>query len=205
MSTHIPSLSTLAMFATVVIGGGSSCAPVEHDEVFVIDEPVERVVINVQSGDLVLVETDTEEIYVERRVRGWKGSLQLETRTEDGVLTLDASCLGPLSCRVDSRIELPPGLEVSVVLGDGHVELDGLSGVVDLSLRSGEVLGTDLRSPELALQVASGPVTLSFAEAIDRLSLAMGSGDVSLELPEGMDESSVQARIARGELLIRRR
>jgi hypothetical protein len=205
MTQSTPTLSTLAMFASVVLLGGSSCAPVSHDEVFVIDEPVERVVINVQSGELVLAERDTDEIFVERRVQGWKGSLELETRTEEGVLYLDAGCLGPLSCSVDSRIELPPGLDISVVLGDGRVVLDGLSGVVDVSVRSGEVVGTELRTPELALQVASGPVALSFAEEAERLSLAMGSGDVALELPEGMDEGAVQSQIARGELRISRR
>lgn len=204
MAQHTPTLGTLAMFAAVVLMGGSSCAPVEHDEIFVVGEPVERVVINLQSGSLVLTEADTDEILVERRVQGWKGSIELQTRAEDGVLTLDAACLGPLSCTVDSELELPPGLEVSVVLGDGRVELDGLSGVVDLSLRSGEVVGHGLRSPELAVQVADGPVALSFDEEVERLTLAMGSGDVALQLPEGMDESAIEAQIARGELLITR-
>lgn len=169
--------AAIAILATVGLG---SCSPIDRDEVFEVQDPVERVVVRVDHGDLVVLGTERDTVAVERTVQGWQGSLDMETRVDDGTLTIRAGCAGPLRCRIDSVVEIPHDVELSIVGGTGEIELVGLSGVVDISLRDGDLSARGVAPTELAASVASGDVSLEFDEMPDKLSVAVGSGDVLL-------------------------
>lgn len=129
--------------------GLASCTPVDRDEVFDIDEPVERVVVQLDHGDLTIIGADRDDVLVERSLQGWKGGFDLETRVVDDVLTLRAGCEGPMRCDVNMVIEVPAGVEVSVQSAQGDVELIDLEGVVDVVIRDGELDTRGLEKADL--------------------------------------------------------
>ena len=174
-TTLAPAL--VAIFATIGLG---SCTPIDRDEVFEVGEEVERVVIRVDHGDLVVLGTERDTVAVERTVQGWQGSLDMETRVDDGTLTIRAGCAGPLRCRIDSVVEVPHDVELSIVVGTGEIELVGLSGVVDLSLRDGDVEGRGLSTSEFAAVVAKGDLDLEFDQAPEVYNVAAASGETLL-------------------------
>ncbi|MCP4804911.1 MAG: hypothetical protein GY913_02360 [Proteobacteria bacterium] len=137
------------MAAILLTMGLASCTPVDRDEVFDVEEPIERVVIQLDHGDLTIIGSDRDDVLVERSVQGWKGSIDLETRVEDDTLTLRAGCEGPMRCDVNMVIEVPAGVEVSVQSGEGDVELVDLTGVVDVVVSDGDLDTRGLEKAEL--------------------------------------------------------
>lgn len=129
--------------------GLAACTPVDRDEVFDIDEPIDRVVVQLDHGDLVLIGADRDDVLVERSVQGWKGGIQMETRVVDGTLTLQAGCEGPMRCDVNMVVEVPAGVEVSIQSGQGDVELVDLTGIVDVVIAEGELNTRGLEDAEL--------------------------------------------------------
>ncbi|HJN75386.1 MAG TPA: DUF4097 family beta strand repeat-containing protein [Myxococcota bacterium] len=193
-ATVTPAL--IAILATVGLG---SCAPIDRDEAFEVQERIERVVIRVDHGDLVVLGTDRDTVSVERTVQGWQGSLDMETRVDDGTLTIRAGCDGPLRCRIDSVVEVPRDVELSIVVGAGEIELVGLSGVVDISLRDGDLSARGLESSELAASLAAGDVDLELETMPEHLSIAVGSGDVRVSGATG-DLDLADLSVASGDI-----
>jgi len=166
-----------ALTAIVLSVGLGSCSTIDRDEVFEVNDDVERVVLRVDHGDLLVLGSERENVAVERTVQGWQGSLDMETRVDDGTLTIRAGCAGPLRCRIDSVVEVPHDVELTIVGGTGEIELVGLSGVVDISLRDGDLDGRALTTTELAATVATGDVNLEFLQAPDHYNVAVGAGE----------------------------
>jgi hypothetical protein len=163
----------------------SSCTGVDYSEAFVVEQPVQHMVLALGTGDLELTPSSDARVHVERKISGWKGAVDLSTRVEDGVLYLSMDCQGPLGCTVDPRIRVPAGVSVEVVQDSGRIWVDGLDGAVDLTLSEGTVGGQGLSSPRVAVAVANGDVDLVLDQAPAAVQIAVGMGDVMLELPAG--------------------
>ncbi len=182
-------VTTLAMAAMTAAGLGS-CDSAETHEVFTVDDAVDEVVVLTDAGHLELVGGDT--VRIDRVSRGWKGSLSLSTRVEDGVLFLTARCKRVFGCNVNTRLTLPPDLSVTAEVGDGSITAVGLDGVLDLTVGTGFVSGEALRSPELLVLVGSGHVSLALDEAED-VHVLVASGDADVDLPAGAYDLALDA------------
>ena len=182
-------VTTLAMAAMTAVGLGS-CDSAETHEVFTVDDVVDEVVVLTDAGSLELLGGDT--VRVERLSRGWKGSLALSTRVEDGVLFLTARCKRVFGCQVDTRLTLPAGLDVTAEVGDGSITAVGLEGDLELSVGTGFVAGEELRAPELIVLVGAGHASLSLDEAED-VHVLVASGDADVELPAGAYDLALDA------------
>ncbi|MCB9759313.1 MAG: hypothetical protein H6739_05695 [Alphaproteobacteria bacterium] len=182
MSARAPRV--LLMAAAALIGLGS-CQPATHTETVRVLASPDRVVLDVDLGEVRIVGADVEDVVAERSVRGLRGALALDSRREGDALYLEARCVGLIGCRSAHTVTVPRGVDVSVKLAEGVVELEGLEGVVDISVGGGQVRGHGLAPRELALAVGEGPVDLSLTTPPEQLTVAVGAGDVSLSLPEG--------------------
>ena len=182
-------VTTLAMAALTAVGLGS-CDSAETHEVFSVADVVDEVVVLTDAGHLELVAGDT--VRIERVSRGWKGSLALSTRVEDGVLFLTARCKRVFGCQVNTRLTLPPSVPVTAEVGDGSITAVGLDGSLDLSVGTGFVAGEALRAPELLVLVGAGHTSLSL-DAADDVHVLVASGDADVELPAGAYDLALDA------------
>lgn len=103
-----------------------ACEDASVQEAFQIDEPVERVQIFVEQGDVSVWTSSASRVRVERTLQGQPGVHVLETRVERGTLTMEMACEVPVGCSVDSTLYVPAGVPVHVEVLDGSVQIDGV-------------------------------------------------------------------------------
>jgi DUF4097 and DUF4098 domain-containing protein YvlB len=149
-----------------------------------IAQPVTKVIVAADSGDVRVVATDADRLTI-RQTRHWvKSEPKPEQRLSDGVLRLDEGCDDGwplLRCETDYRIELPRGFTGSVA-----VESD-----------SGDIEGSSLAPGQVKANSDSGNVHLTFASAPASLDAWSDSGDVDVELPR--DEYALDADTDSGD------
>ncbi len=177
--------NTVATISLIVFAGMSlgSCDAIQYEERFPVSGEIEQIVIRIDRGDVELIAA--EDLWIERKVRGWKGALELGSTIRDGVLTIEARCRGIMTCRVDTRIELPPELDVRVEVGEGTVVLSELIGDVEVEIGEGELRGDALATTSLWASVAIGDISLAVSRAAGDLAVVSANGDVFLDLPAG--------------------
>lgn len=193
MSRRATRSATLpALLATVLLG---SCDPLDYWETFEIEPvaPLSRLDIDVDAGAVEVIVADVDAVQVERHVQGWRGGIALESRVDGDTLTLSARCDTVLTCKVDMRVLVPAGVDVSAAVSTGALTLDGLGGVVDASVGRGELVGRSMVAAELALAVADGSLDLRLDEAPSQLTVAVGTGDVRVRLPAGPYRADLDA------------
>lgn len=181
-----------ALLAMLLLG---SCDPLDYWESFEVSPvaPLTRLDIDVDAGAVEVVAADVDTVQVERHVQGWRGGISLESRVDGDTLTLSARCDTMLTCKVDMRVLVPAGVDVSAAVSSGALTLDGLGGVVDASVGRGELLGRSVVADELALAVADGSLDLRLDEAPAQLTVAVGTGDVRVRLPAGPYRADLDA------------
>lgn len=103
-----------------------ACEDATVQEAFQIEEPVQRVQIFVDQGDVAIWTSSSDRVRVERSLMGQPGVHVLETRVDKGTLTLEMGCEVPVGCSVDSSLYIPAGVPVDVEVLDGRVQIDGV-------------------------------------------------------------------------------
>src|SRR3954469_17265617 len=129
---------------------------------FVVSEPVQKLVVAADAGDVKVVATDADRVSV-RRTTHWVTSEPMPTKTvSGGVLRLAGDCDGWTAFRCDSsyRIEIPRGLAVDVKVDSGDVDVRGVAGAVKLSSGAGDVSGHALAGARVRAASDSGDVRL---------------------------------------------
>lgn len=162
--------------SALVLGLGAGCSGVRYTEAFTPQGEFSSIRLLVDQGNIELSAGDT--VWVERTVRAAEGTLSLSHEVVDGVLIMEARCTTPIPCPVDTVLQAPAGMPVSVELGAGELWAGGLA---DLDLQVGEgVVEVDLDG-SLRAQVAQGALRAHLAGG-SLADLAVGSGDLELRL-----------------------
>jgi hypothetical protein len=172
---------------------------------------VDRVEVVLDAGDVEVVAG--EEVAVESRLR-WSGFTppSLEMQRVGATLVVVGTCgATTLACAVDVSLTLPPEVLVEVFTevgdvsvrdmagdvfidtGGGVVELTGLSGRVDATTDSGDILGEALSTLELEVLAASGDVEVQMLDERVDLEANTGSGNIQIEVPAGAYELNLYA------------
>jgi hypothetical protein len=189
----------------------TACDQARYTEAFNPEGNIARIVVQVDAGDIELIEG--ESLRVERTIRGAEGALELSHRIEleaDGAetLTLVAQCAALLPCGVDTRITVPDGVPVEVELVRGMVWASGID-QLSLELDRGDADLT-INGP-LSVRMGHGMLMASLpGDATARV--AVGRGDIELQVPPGewrvdatashlvLDERITATETATGEL-----
>jgi len=158
----------------------ASCSQVDYSEFYEVADPVTRVVVHLDRGELELVGSSTELVSVRRDVSGWEGNLSLETRVVDDTLFITATCEGILRCEVNTVIELPADVEIEATVGLGGLQAVGLEGVADLSVNEGHLNAYQLQTSDLLVTVGVGSAELELLDEAGPASVAVGEGDLTL-------------------------
>ena len=127
----------IATCALVALGGGGLAAA-EISGAFgdgavdehVVREPVHKVVIDAEDGDVALVRS-ADDVHVRVRRSHLINSPTTTQRVTDGVLTLRTRCpIDFVTCRSDYRVGVPAGVVVTVDKPSGHVDALAVGGKV---------------------------------------------------------------------------
>ncbi|MFE0625979.1 hypothetical protein ACFW3D_03325 [Streptomyces sp. NPDC058864] len=116
------------------------------------------------------------------------GAVKPTTRhqVKDGTLELTGTGCGDSSpCRVDYTVTVPAATPVTVRLGNGDVDVEGVTGPVDLTTRNGGVRGAALGAREATLKSENGTVEAAFAAAPRDVDAGTGNGAVTVVVPAG--------------------
>jgi len=169
-------LGMLSALLAAPMAGLSGCERARHSEALVPGDDVDVLTLSGHAGTVELLAGD--ELRIERTVRGPEASLagkhSLGHHLEGGQLSLTASCQPFIPCTVETRVEVPAGVEVHVVLGRGEVWATGVddlaidlgTGTVDLD---GEGGGT--------ARLGSGVLRATLRD-ITQARLAVADGDI---------------------------
>jgi hypothetical protein len=131
------------------------------DQTVTIDEPVDRIVVDVSAGDVKVVERDGP-------VRltgafGGAGHGPISHDVKDGVLTIRFDCK---LCGGELKIEAPGEVSLDLTLGAGDLSVVDMSGSTDADLEIGSV-------------------EASFVSAPERIDIALGTGAIEIVVPAG--------------------
>ena len=188
-------MTTAAAILTGALVAGVGCDNARYSEAFQPEGDITHVVIRSDAGTVDLMAAQAEAgVRVERTIRAPEGALHLAHRVElnaDGgeTLVLEAGCVKLLPCAVDIRLDVPEGVTVDVVLGEGDVYAEGI-GTLTAEINRGS-LHADIGGP-LSAQVGSGSVSATLPLDADA-TVAVGHGDIELRIPAGPWQLSSQA------------
>lgn len=107
-------------------------------------------------------------------------------QVKDGTLELTGSgCGGGSPCRVDFTVTVPAAVPVTVRLDNGDVDVEGLTGTLDLTTGNGTVKGGSLGAREATLRSGNGMVEAAFTAAPHDVDAGTGNGAVTVTVPAG--------------------
>lgn len=158
------------------------------DEIAAFDGPVERVVLDVGSADVLIVATELAGAVLHQSGRYNQDPPDVQTALEAGTLTIVARCPGGVgihrACNLDLVLEIPADAELEAELGSGDLTLDGLGGGFDVRGGGGDIVGWALTSAVGLVQGGSGDVDLELDAVPDEVDIHTGAGDVRLVVPD---------------------
>ncbi len=151
---------------------------------------LDHLVVDNANGDVIIVSTDEGPLAVERTERYSFRSPRGTAVVDGSTLTLDEGCPGVFStlfgrCRVDFRITTPAGIDVSVELSNGEIDVDGIGGEASLNGSNGDITGRSLTATVLLADTSNGDIELSFVAAPERVVAETSNGDIEIIVPNG--------------------
>jgi hypothetical protein len=168
---------------------------------------VNRIVVDLNMGDLTITAGDTDQVSVDRELTWSIFKPQVEERWDPGTQTLRVwfHCAPTITgkCSVSYMLGVPPDVPVEARTGSGNITVREMRGDLRLSATSGNVdvansRGTvwahstsgnvrvnGARSQSVDARTTSGDVDLRFAEAPGTVSAKATSGNVNVAVPAG--------------------
>ena len=135
--------SAFAMLAITGCNGGLD-ETVDHTEESIVDPTgIRRIVIAADNGDVAL-EAGTSDIEIDALIAEQeKGDGKWTVDVVDATLVVTGTCDDGWfdRCEVGFRIMVPTGLDITVQTDNGDIDLQGLSGSVDLTTDNGDIDG----------------------------------------------------------------
>jgi Putative adhesin len=165
---------------------------------------VREIDVRNSAGSVRVVAGDVETVDVRVEISDGLRSTGERREIVGDVLELRGSCpnYGSDFCRVSYEISMPREMALTVHADDGSIDVDGLSGPLDLdsdngsvdvrrvsgalrlSTDNGHVEGTDLRSPTVTADSDNGRVTLAFTAAPTTVLATTDNGSVEVVVPD---------------------
>ena len=142
--------------------------------------PMSEVQVDIERGDLVLSGTISS---VGKLQWDWRGPVRPTHQLRDGLLLIQAACPPLLHCNTDMRLDLTANIPVSIKLGEGNVEVAGLSRSLQVEVEKANVRLTDLRAPKLRVRAGWGEVFVQLKEVPERVDIDVVVGNIVLEVP----------------------
>jgi Toastrack DUF4097 len=210
----------LGLAAAVLAGCYVSVGALQHrTRSYQVPGPVRALVVHGQVGRIDVTGGSSAAISVTEQLTFRQTAPVVTHRLTAGTLTLASSCPALESCSVAYDITVPPALAVQVAdhagmirlhglagrvtaqIGAGIIELDSVSGPVEVSTHAGEILGQGVASAQATLRLSTGRIEMTFSAAPTALSATAAIGSVTLRVP-GEVAYAVHASTTVGSTLV---
>ena len=145
---------------------------------FVVDEPVDSIVVAIDAGTVEVMVGSGEGVHVERQIRFDDDRPDVSHSVEDRRLRIEADCRGGFfgsACSVDHLLLVPPTVDVEIDTSAGSVVVKGIQGTVKVDTGSGSIELVDLPGSVAADSGAGGIVLDGLSGVVE---VGTGSGGV---------------------------
>ncbi|GAA3201332.1 hypothetical protein GCM10010486_84130 [Nonomuraea roseoviolacea subsp. carminata] len=175
-------------------GLGAIAHPDNKDTVtYQVKDKVQKLQLRSGSGDVVVTESDAPYVSVTETLYWNNDKPRTGHKVAGDTLSLSYDCQRSWgSCGVDYKVEIPKGLQVDLDAGSGDMTLRSLTGPLDLTADSGDIVGNGLGGKKVVAAAESGNINLRYAAAPDSVELSADSGDVALTVPDGAYDVSTK-------------
>ncbi|WP_411143912.1 DUF4097 family beta strand repeat-containing protein [Streptomyces sp. x-80] len=217
MHRHLRLVGAMAL-AVAGASGLTACGPwteaVVKDDT-VVSQKITSVRLDTGSGGLTLRGgKDVTKVSVHREVTYHGDRPEGATQhVDDGVLVLDGC---GRNCSVTYTIDLPAGVPVTgktstgavslsqvgavhVTTSSGSIELDGVSGTVDVRTSNGEITGRGLTGGRIQAQTTNGAIALTPATPQD-VRAQTTNGSIALTMPSGRYQVSAKSGLGQKDI-----
>ncbi len=153
-----------------------------------VSEPVERIVVKTDTGDVDITAGLTGNVVIERDDAWILDRPEITQSVNDGTLYIESSCDGLgffFRCETDFTIAAPSGVDVEITGDAGDVHLKGLRGRVLVNTDAGDIDADRLEPVTLEARTDAGDVSLDLFGAPARTVVASDAGDVEMVVPFG--------------------
>jgi hypothetical protein len=154
----------------------------------IITSPVRKIVVDGDVGDVAVRAGLTGDVIVQRKDAWTVDRPTISERYADGVLTIRTKCGGltrVLRCRSDLTLDAPPEVDVTIMAGDGDIDLRGLSGRTDVRTDRGDIRTHRLEPVTVRAESQGGDVSLDLFGEPARTEAESDGGDVHVTVPYG--------------------
>lgn len=153
-----------------------------------ITNPVRKIVIDADIGDVAVRAGLTGDVIVQRREAWTLNRPSTSERYANGVLTIKTKCGGltaVLRCRSDLTLDAPPEVDVTISAHQGNIDLRGLSGRTEVSTDRGDIRTHRLEPVVVRATSQGGNVSLDLFGEPARTEAESDGGDVRVTVPYG--------------------
>jgi hypothetical protein len=153
-----------------------------------ITEPVRKIVVDGDVGDVAVRAGLTGDVIVQRKDAWTVDRPSISERYADGVLTIKTKCGGltaVLRCRSDLTLDAPPEVDVAIVAHEGDIDLRGLNGRADVRTERGDIRTHRLEPVTVRAESQGGDVSLDLFGQPARTEAETDGGDVHVTVPYG--------------------
>ncbi|MCP4675177.1 MAG: hypothetical protein GY854_06655 [Deltaproteobacteria bacterium] len=192
-------ITSVALMAALI-----GCAEDTSSESFELNENIERVVVNVDLGDLTIsagsmqdvtlvnVAVDCRtvaadyDVYVDGDTLHVEMNAGIDSSACEGAFEIIVPADVDVTARTARGNVAVTGIDgdVSAVTYDGNIELTDVAGDLDISAVSGNVTGIELESMDNTISLGAGDAALAFTRAPHLVDVDTIMGNVNLTVPE---------------------
>ncbi len=171
-------------------------------------QPVSRIVLDLDTGDLTVTPSGDDTVTVQRHLRWTLAKPTIEETWDGGTLRIRVRCaqfqfaINSL-CGVDYVLQVPKGVDVEahsdtgdttvrdvegslrLTTDTGDIDVSNTPGTLWVRTDTGDVRASGLASSEVDVATDTGDVVLRFTRPPSRVQVATDTGDVSVAVPRG--------------------
>lgn len=177
----------VALAAALPLMMASYCGlAVDFTETFLITDPIDRIQIVVDDGNVDAVAYPREAILLKRHTFGYERIiLPAEYSVEDGLISFEGHCKKQGVCSFDHLLELPLGISFDITMLDGRIDLGYIDADITIDIESGWFRGVELSAPTTTFVADEADADLDYAIAPQLVDLSVDSGELRLVVPTG--------------------
>jgi Putative adhesin len=193
-------LVVVTVLATFVVFWATSATTESTSYTALIPGTLRGIEIALADGDIEIVGSSGNDVFVDRTDSGTFGQAPTERRMILGnVFRIESTCprLVVGACEAHYRIAVPYRVRVAIEATRGDVRVNAHRGAIDLSTRSGNITVEAFCGSVVQATARGGEVDVSAACPPERVDVRTNTGDVRVAVPPGM--YSVQAASIAGD------
>ena len=200
--THrfVPAI-VLALALPVFVGAGTCGLVLDYTETFLVTDPVDRIVIVTDDGNIDATAYDRDAMLLKRHTFGFEASLgKPHFDITDGTASYEVHCKYAHKCTFDHMFEMPFGIAFDITMDRAHIDFGYTDGDIEADFDEGTFNGVRLAAPNVAITADSAEVDADWSVPPESVTIDVGKGEVILGVPAGEYRCTLDA--SSGEVTI---